>query len=267
MSTTIQKTTNVLPYGTTADNIVKLIDAIKNKQGDEKGIKATYSGAKIETTQATLETLGIISGLELSPLGKSIAFESDEVKKKNSFLKAVLGYAPYEYFLSYIGQSAPPSETELEALKNYWGKNSYGATANNRSEAAPVCFSIFQMAGLGEYIIGRKGKNTRFVWNENYADMIKYAQQDNTSDNEKSKASPENIPQVDAQSETTPEMDKRPLKLKPDGVSSISTHQVNSIIPASIEIKVDITEWDLDKIIAFFKVINGEEMENKSEAN
>ena len=81
MAQTTQKLEAILPYGTTSDNIVKLLDAIKNKQGDEKGIKAVYTGSKFDSTQATLETLKIISGINLTDIGKSIVFESDDNKK------------------------------------------------------------------------------------------------------------------------------------------------------------------------------------------
>lgn len=265
MSTTIKKSEYVLPYGTTADNIAKLLDAIKNKHGDDKGIKATYSGSKYETTQAALEALGIISGLTLTSLGKSIAFEADESKKKKAFLKAVLGYAPYEYFLSYITQGTPPAETELETLKNYWGRNNYG-TANNRSEAAPVCFSILQLAGLGEYIIGRKGKNTRFVWVENYAEIIKQTKQDDGSSAEEEKAPlpPEVTFQTNGGNPKPTELDEHNLAPMSNAPSIIYKH-ASAIIPTNIEIKVDMTEWDLEKISAFLKIINIETAENEVE--
>ncbi|MEG2013711.1 MAG: hypothetical protein RR063_11000 [Anaerovoracaceae bacterium] len=259
MASIAPKKESALPYGTTSDNIVKLLDAIKNKQGDEKGIKAVYTGAKFDSTQASLETLKIISGLSLTNIGKCIAFETDQNKKSAAYLKAVLDYAPYEYFLTYIMQGNSVSETDVEALKNYWGKNGYG-TANNRSEAAPVCFSILQLAGLGAYIIGRKGKSTRFVWKENFSNIItqfqscgeQFGEPIETSNAVENEEQDQSV--VSKQISADGGNDKNTqTNLFINGVTTGKT-----IVPANLEITVDMTEWDLDRIEKFFQIIQGE---------
>ena len=265
MAQTTKKLEAILPYGTTSDNIVKLLDAIKNKQGDEKGIKAVYTGSKFDSTQAALETLKIISGINLTDIGKSIVFESDDTKKKTAFLNAVLAYPPYEYFLSYITQSAPVAETEIDALKNFWGKNNYG-TANNRSEAAPVCFSIFQLAGLGEYVIGRKGKSTRFIWKEDFTDIIKRTQistVDSPADQETFLESGNDVPTVeyDNTSITDNGNTEKAASITPNVI--YPTTRICSIIPTNLEIKVDMTEWELDRIEKFFEIIKDERIESE----
>lgn len=256
MASTVTSPTTTLPYGTTSDNIVKLLNAIKNKQGDDKGIRATYTGTKFETTQTALETLGIISGLELTTLGKSIAFESDENKRKIAYLKAVLGYTPYEYFLSFITQSTTPTETDIETLKNFWGKSSFG-TANNRSEAATVFFSILQLSGLGEYIIGRKGKKTRFVWASNYSEIIKRMKPEYDMSSEEEKTLQEEATEINIEKAKNAEMDEHILTTKNDLPVALHRH-INAIMPTNIEIKVDMTEWEIEKISSFLKIINGE---------
>ena len=267
MAQSNQKVEILLPYGTTSDNIVKLLDAIKNKQGDEKGIKAVYTGSKFDSTQATLETLKIISGISLTEIGKSIVFESDSIKKEAAFLKAVLGYPPYEYFLTFVTQSMPVVETEIDALKNFWGKNNYG-TANSRSEAAPVCFSIFQLAGLGEYIIGRKGKSTRFVWKENFDEIIKEAQSNDNISSETDEALVEyttDTPGVKVENNAIDINDSKPNE-NVTFSSPVVVHQatdIGTIIPASLEIKVDMTEWELDRIEKFFDIIKGERVKSE----
>lgn len=253
-----KKIDNTLPYGTTADNIVKLLDAIKNKQGDEKGIKATYTGSKLENTQNTLELLGIISGLNLTSRGKAIAFESDELVRNSLFLKAIMEYPPYEYFLLYVIQDGAPEETEIDFLKNYWGKNDYGTSPNNRNEAASVCFSIFQLAGLGEYIIGRKGKSTRFIWRDNYVSKINAAKESNDE------VVSENFTVENNQINDLQEKQQMENSLQPQIIQTNNGYKMtpsNLTFPTTIEIKVDFTDWDLKKIAAFIKLLKDIELD------
>lgn len=260
MAISIPKKETILPYGTTSDNVVKLLDAIKNKQGDEKGIRAVYSGSKFDSTQSALETLNIISGLALTELGKQIVFEDDVEKKQTAYLRAVLSYSPYDYFLSFISQSESPVETEVETLKNFWGRNNYG-TANNRSEGAPVCFTFFQLAGLGEYVIGRKGKSTRFVWRENYSDLIEQVKRNDALPQVKKAGAAEEEATSSSSDEANNGSDSIDEIHPRLGNSSFSNEKkMHSIVPANIEITVDMTEWDLDKIEKFLRLINGEEL-------
>ncbi|MBO4393526.1 MAG: hypothetical protein J5800_04200 [Spirochaetales bacterium] len=246
----LQKVT-VLPYGTTSDNIVKLLDSVKNKEGDEKGIKAIYSGSKIEATQSALETLGIIKDLRLTDIGKQIVFETDEKKKQNAYLHAILSYSPYEYFITYLKQRNEMTETELETVKNYWGRNNYG-TPNNRSEGATVCFTFFQLAGLGEYVVGRKGKATRFVWKESAAELIN--QINNQSIEEKPTIESDNTA-LSEEYNSVNEISKNP-STNVINKSDERDITVNSAFPASIEIKVDMTDWDIERIREFFSLIS-----------
>jgi hypothetical protein len=71
-----------------------------------------------------------------------------------------------------MAEEAFIEETDIEEVKNFWGKNDFGASPNNRDEAASVFGSFIQLAGLGEFIIGRRGKSTRIKWKSNAKEII-----------------------------------------------------------------------------------------------
>ncbi|MGI6200288.1 MAG: hypothetical protein ACOYJA_05930 [Christensenellales bacterium] len=71
------KSVKMLPYGTTKQNIGRMLEAVKSKAGDGKWIRASYKGANFESTRDTLETLGILADWTLTPLGLKIAFAPD----------------------------------------------------------------------------------------------------------------------------------------------------------------------------------------------
>ena len=162
----------MLPYGTTKQNIGRMLEAVKSKAGDGKWIRASYKGANFESTRDTLETLGILADWTLTPLGLKIAFAPDARARCGAYLAAIRGYAPYWRFLSQLARRGLPDQTNAEELKNYWERNGCGATENNRSEAAFVCFSFFELAGLGRYMMGRKGRKTRMIWADGAAELL-----------------------------------------------------------------------------------------------
>lgn len=250
-----------LPYGTSWENILKLLEAIKKKQGDEKGIRAVFTGAKIDATRKTMETLGLVSGFDFKQMGKELAYETNEEKRKEIFLKVILSYQPYELFLSRLNEKDFSEETDIEEVKNFWGKHDFGASPNNRNEAANVFGSFIQLSGLGEFITGRRGKATRIKWDSEAKKLI-----DGILN---SSPLPQKQQVEENQSVYTPEAEiEKPLQVienqNKDSIISHDFPEINKqnvhslkIIP-NITINVDMTQWNIDKINAFFKAAYGE---------
>lgn len=256
--TSINSDDTTLPYGTTSDNILKLIDAIKKKEGNEESIKKVYSGKKLDTTRKSLEIIGIIEeGLTLSNFGRALVFETDEKIKKKIFLERILEFPPYELLLLNIGQQGFPDETDLEVIKSYWGKHSYGSSPNNREEAAVVFGNFLELAGLGQLVVGRRGKNSRIKWNPKVSSLI----------NETARQK-ENVPiKLEDENETVSiENESLPNE---DPVTTIESIILPNTVPTSknnptlfnispnISINVDMSDWEIEKISAFFKAAYG----------
>ena len=98
------KSVKILPYGATKQNIERMLEAVKSKPGDGKWIRASYKGANFESTRDTLETLGILNGWDLTPLGLKIAFAPDPAARGGAYLAAIRGYPPYWRFLSQLAR-------------------------------------------------------------------------------------------------------------------------------------------------------------------
>jgi hypothetical protein len=258
---------NALPYQTTDDNILKLIDAIKRKEGNEGAIKKIYSGKKFETTRKSLGILGILEdGVTLTPNGREYVFEQDENKKVLALLREILEYSPYEHLLLNISQQGFPEETDLEVVKSYWGKHSYGSSANNREEAASVFGYFVKLAGLGDLVLGRRGKSSRIIWNPLAGELMEKAQDKTTLVETKNDDDyvEEAVDQLNHDTVLedlvlTPdeeELNNKTILVAAEPASKQSTKQIFEVTP-TVNVSVDMSDWEIEKITAFFKAAYG----------
>lgn len=260
-----------LPYGTNYENILKLLEAIKKKQGDETGIRAVYTGAKIDATRKAMETLGLVKGFDFEKIGKELAFETNEEKKKKIFLKVILNYQPYELFLSRLSEEDFVNETDLEDVKNFWGKHDFGSSPNNRNEAANVFGSFIELSGLGKFIPGRKGKATRIKWNPDAKKLIdetlSLLKTNTTQEQQIEKPQLIELSKEETQQVVTPieKQIKEPFVNQSSNLMQSNGHSL--IISPNITINVNMTDWEIDKIQAFFKAVYGEFDNGKDEEN
>lgn len=154
-----------LPYNTTKENVKKLIDAVKLKEGAEESIKSYFGKGKYVDTKRTLQTFGVISeDMTLTEKGRIIAYSSDDVVE-NEWFKIMMNYAPYEEFIqSYrINNKNGNNSIELDDIKKFWGLRNYGSSDNNRNEALTTFAYMIVMSGIGEFIIGRRKNPSRIV--------------------------------------------------------------------------------------------------------
>lgn len=249
-----------LPYGTTSDNVKKLLEAIKAKEGSEKNIAAVYSGTKFDSTRKALELLGVVTGLNLTDIGRKLAFSNDASEQQRLYLCAVLSYAPYELFLAFQRQQNNFSkETTADDVINYWGRQEYGNSANNRNEGVSVFFSFLELAGLGKYVIGRKGKNTRFEWNDDVVQKIDSVDK-NTQSTDRNSSNILGIPEddvLDIDKEIIPDekLEDERNPIPPHHVLRFKYPMALSEKVPQISITVDMSNWDIEKIESFFKTV------------
>lgn len=271
-----------LPYNTTEEDILSLVNAVKKKQGNNQAIKEVYGKtSNFETSKKTLETVGILDdALNFTCEGREFAYEENQEKRQFLLLRQLLKYAPYGNFLLHICHRDDLSETTLETLKNYWGKHNYGVSANNREDAAVVFGHFMTLTGLGKLTFGRRGKQSRIEWNLNIKSRIDEANEDNIDDKSAKYSESNVVVEIQNQPEDTVIFDRQSsitksqtvdycilpnndISEKSHNCNDDNAHQVSKLTTLQeqnikININIDMTTWDIDKINAFFKATRGE---------
>ncbi|MFG3818160.1 hypothetical protein [Limnothrix redekei] len=258
-----------LPYGVDDNDILRLIDAIKRKPDNEKAIKEIYNKSNFETARKALEIFGILDNqFSFSLSGKNLAIEREGSRKQELFLGFFLSYPPYGHFLENLSHTNALSATETESVKDYWWKHNYGSSGNNREEGVVTFGKLIQLAGLGKFISGRRGKPSRIEWSLNAKTLIDKAC---TPDEESSDLAEQfEVPassreHADSALATVNDVLDNPKEeavnpnIHTDKLSSPQVASPNTalnIIP-NISINVDMSDWDNNKIITFFKAAYG----------
>lgn len=158
-----------LPYFTTKDNVTKLIEATKLKEGAEEPIKSFFGRGKYQDTKRTLQFFNVISeDMRLTDIGRIIAYSSEE-KAEWEWFKIVMNYSPYEEFIQSfrIDKKKINDIIELEEIKKFWGLRDYGSSDNNRNDALTTFAYFIVMAGIGEFKIGRQKNPSRIIISRN----------------------------------------------------------------------------------------------------
>ncbi|MEM7757607.1 MAG: hypothetical protein AAF298_05690, partial [Cyanobacteria bacterium P01_A01_bin.40] len=175
---------NTLPYGTNCKDILKLINVIKLKENNAEAIEKLYSKPNITQTINLLKILDISQdGLSFSEQGRNYAYEADIDKKQAILLQYLLKYPAYEYFILHIlchdfqssfdiEENYIRRETTLLAIERYWTQFQYGSSETNIHDGAILFGQLVELAGLGKFIVGRRGEKSRIQWKKNARDLI-----------------------------------------------------------------------------------------------
>lgn len=257
-----------LPSGTTVENLLNLINVLKKNNKNEETVKALFgmSETVYNKTKAALKAFDIIENSSLdftSVNGRKIAF-SGEDNKKEEMIRIVKSYEPYKLVLNSIVTSRTDTKmTDIDTIKNLWGRTDFGSGDRNRNDGATLCMSILDYIGYGEYIIGRGNNSTRIEWVSDIKDRINslyqespiVEQKENTNSQGKDTIETSIIDCVPAeeQEENTPAViiaDERNVKPINTPISAVS-------LP-NITINVDMSDWSDEKIKTFFKYAYGQ---------
>lgn len=272
----IEKVDETLPYGANSEDTLNLIDAIKIKHGNDKGIKQVYGKPNIENSRKVLKVLGIsLDGLTFSEDGREYAYETDERKKRLMLLKLLLQYPAYEYFLLNISNEKL-SETSLEEIQGYWGKNSYGTSEYNRNDASSTFAKLVELAGLGTFKLGRKGRQSRIEWNPNAEKLIRDMHKQITvssikETNNSSQLADRELSQLsivpspnDNKTDKQEKKSNSPYENKETELvrevlekSFSNEKQKSNLANIDVAVNIDMTDWEIDKIVSFFKAAQG----------
>lgn len=154
-----------LPYFTTKENVKKLIEATKLKEGAEESIKSFFGKGKYADTKRTLQSFKVISeDMKLTDIGRTIAYSSEH-DAENEWFKIVMNYPPYEEFIQSfrINYKEGNDSIDLEEIKRFWGLRDYGSSDNNRNDALTTFAYFIVMSGIGEFKIGRHKSPSRII--------------------------------------------------------------------------------------------------------
>jgi len=258
---------NSLPSNTTIENILKLIEIYKRKSNDKEARPLFgKGGTAYSCTKSALRSFGLIGekDCEFTKSGKLIAHSTDD-QKREYMLDIVLQYSPYESFLHVVFSNNEVSETNLTLITNNWGRFEFGSNQINREDGAILFGNILEFIGLGKFTVGR-GKNvTRIVWEENskqiYTEALSRLNPQETEDANQqiSEEIGEVITETASGSEDTIEETNQVIISEDDEQDVVIVNKAMSRIKIApnINVNVDMSGWEEEKIKSFFKYAYG----------
>lgn len=252
------KKSNNLPAYTTGENLLSLIEVIKKNNKSEESIKALFGkgDSAYTNSKSALKAFGIIEndGFEFTEFGREIAYSNDD-NKKQEISKIVNSYEPYELVLNSIITSRGEAKvTDIETIKNLWGKAGFGSTDRNRSEGATLFMGIVDFVGLGKYYIGRGSNQTRVEWVDDIKEKV------NALFEERSNEGLQNgdMEEPNEGFTDTNEQDLNPMCVYTNSdKKEVPKGNMNITSIPNITINVNMENWSDEKIKAFFKYAYG----------
>lgn len=245
-----------LLYYVTKENVNKLIQAVKMKPGNEEDIKTSFGKGKYLQAKKALITLKILDDtMQFTDIGRDIAYDSPNVQEL--WFETIMKYKPYEsYINSYIiNHKDTNDDVDTTDIQNFWGRSGFGNSEQNRKDATSTFAAFLELAGIGEFTIGRRGNSSRILIN--YTKLDESIKKFNNSNN---------IIQKDTTEKTMEEINKTVdlnlsnqssiTNITDDNISSnINNH--NNFSNATININIDMSTWSEDNVIKALEIIKG----------
>lgn len=262
---------NNLPAYTTVENLFSLINILIKNNKNEESVKALFAlgDSAYKNTKSALKLFGILENdsLIFTPIGREIAYSGVD-NKKEEITKIVMNYEPYELVLNSIVTARNDVKvTEIETIKNLWGRADLGSGDRNRNDAATLFMSIIDFIEFGSYIIGRGKNPTRIEWIPNIKDKINSLNKETPSTCQKEAESPQDIGTIEASDiDTAPVRDgleEQEENIPDDVVTSnernvkLIKKSISAVSFPNITINVDMSDWSDEKIKTFFKYAYG----------
>ncbi len=231
-----------------------LLEYAKGKGVDRASLDARFGGGEsLRETLNALDQLSLIErddagGVRLNQLGNQVAYATGGENKTDILLDVILGYLPYR---TPLERAVFEERDVLEGpwLENIWQVDMNLNQPRNRVEEARTFFFRFldDATGLGTYRRGVRGQVTRCELSDEalrrFSDKLEVDAKRSASQFE-----PESMPASIATSEQPAPEDS--AKLVP--VSGLSVEQPSGM---QLRASVDMTNWDLEKIEAFLRLV------------
>lgn len=234
-----------LPYRTDWRDIAAVLDYCKGKGADRATLDARFgSGEGLRETLNALEQLELAErdergDVRLTDLGDRLAYAPDAPTRHGVLLEALLAYRPYRVPLERAVAD------RLGLLDGPWVEHVWqvdmrlGQPRNRVEEARTMFFRLADETGLGSYRRGVRGQTTRLELVDDFAQRVGPLL---------------DLPLSEPQPPAPPPVDAR----VPSATSTSPTAPVAATLApagATLAIQVDLTNWELEKIEAFFRLI------------
>lgn len=218
----------VLPYRTSADDIVRFVDNVSHGRTIEQIQSIFSSGHTFAGTSVAAAALGFIDEEGgLTELGKEFTLE--EGRRRELLLQSLLQFEPYELLLEVVLNGSQSESTSLGWIEKWWATSDYGNSANNRSEASSSFARIIDFVGLGDYKQGRRGFASRIEWQTDASERVSEARTPN-----KQGAAAQLEKDVPAQERKTPKTEEvresaKQKQANPTGFSQVVNSNSNAL--------------------------------------
>ena len=240
-----------LPYRTDWQDMAALLDYAKGSGADRAALDARFgAGEGMRETLNALDQLDLVlrddsGGVRLTELGDRLAYAVGEQDQLGVLVEALAGYRPYR--IPFERALADGMEViEAPWVEHVWQVDMrLGQPRNRVAEARTFFFRLADAAGLGAYRRGVRGQTTRLElagsFQQQLAPFLTKTPPRRSSDRPAVAVPP-----------TAADADPAPLPR-----SMTVTHDAPSsgAAPPTISITVDMTDWDLDRIDAFLRMI------------
>lgn len=240
----------ILPYRTDWREMLGVIDYAKGSGADRAALDARFgAGEAMRETLNALQQLDLIerneSGdIRLSELGNRVGYAPDAPSRQGALVEALVKYQPYRIPLE---RARADDLDQLEApwVEHIWQVDMrLGQPRNRVAEARTFFFRLADEAGLGVYHRGVRGQTTRLELSAAFADAFGLAL----------------IALRPAAEAVT---DEGPLEPEAgtdepetiDTIPAVSLNHPPSGGPVTFSIQVDMSDWEIDKIENFLKLI------------
>lgn len=245
----------ILPYRTDWREMHRVLDYCKGKGADRTVLDARFGGGEsLRETLNALEQLGLIDRNEagdvrLTARGDQLAYAPNDSDRRQLLVEALLRYLPYRIPLERASDEER-SVLDAPTVERIWQVDMrLGQPRNRVEEARTFFFRLADDAGLGTYRRGVRGQTTRLELAPDFREQIYNGLADLEG------VRPDAAPEAEQ-----PEEDVSPpvesTELSEDApVSDIAPGNHGNRPETSLSIQVDMSDWDLDKIEAFLRMI------------
>jgi hypothetical protein len=236
----------MLPYRTDWRSVMTMLDYVKGKGADRPALEARLgAGESFRETLNTAEQLGLVdreeSGeIRLTNSGQQIAYASNDAERRRELSLALCRYAPYRIPLERALRESL-RVIDGPSVEQTWQVNMrLGQPRNRVEEARTFFFRLADEAGLGNFRRGVRGQPTRLELTEGFQGLIAELLRETDGEPE------------EAEAPDPPLVESSPAELSGSGVTMTAPAGPAGV---TMEIHVDMTDWDLDRIEAFLDMI------------
>lgn len=245
---------NALIYAITKENINRLINSIKLKAGKEDAIREIFGKGKFIDTKRALLSFNLINDeFQFTAEGRKVAY-GDANQTQEVWFNTVNTYPPYSNYIQSLLVSTKTNEIEtvnVEDIINYWGMHDYGTSANNRREAVSSFAAFVELAGIGEYKIGRHGAQSRITF---FLEKIKEKINANNIEFKAKEIIDQEEKQIDNIQETFECSNENQDRKVEEKISSYRNDlKLNDNV--TININIDMSNWNIDDIEKILKLL------------